>query len=709
MNKNETLKQQEKINIGGFKPENDFANCLIPLLDSLGWRGDHVHLVEAISSDEGMMTLQDMLNTMANLKFESKSISIRLNNIDDRLFPCLFVPNQGKAVVLIRKTGNGIFIFDGSTAKYSQLDETKQKGLAVLFQGMKNEIGSLLKPQAKWFSKVVRNFYSLIYLGISISLILSIIAFIFPLMVMKIYDQILLPDASKSIGYFAIGIVIFVICEIGFNFLRSNLFGYVSVRMSNVVGNEIFRRLMYLPAGFTESATLSSQVSRIKDFENVKSFLGGPAIISLFELPFIFLLVGGMIAIGGEVAYVPLCFIILFVVFGFIIYHFVKENTETTGKSSSAKQEFVIEMLSNIRAVKYLGIKKFCIKKYRTLSAEAAIDSFSSSGLTSFINSFSQFMVSAAGLATMTVGVYNVMNGKMMLGALMACMMLVWRVLAPLRSGFGVFTQLGKVQKSIMQINRLMNLPIEHKLESSMIIIKQFTGKIVFNQVSIRYSMDAHPALIGINFELIRGETLIVVGHDGAGKSTLLKLILGLYQPQAGRVLIDDMNVRQMDPIILRRSIGYAPQTGKLLYGTIAQNLRLAHPIASDEDLKTAAEKATILNDIMKLPDGFSTVIGIHNITQFTSGFIQGLNLARIFLKNSVIFLMDEPENGLNSQHEKLIIEGLKQYKEKSTMILATHSSNFFQIADKILWLEKGRMRMFGQAKQVLPKYLKAI
>lgn len=690
-------------------PSGEFANCLNPLLEAVGWTGHARELHEALPHQLETMEMDDLLNTMANLKYESKSVKTRLRHIDTLHMPCLFISDRGNVQVLLKKEDDQILIYDGDSAKYCQIAESQQKGTVVFFRSLKNDTVSLLSQQEDWFRKILARFKKIFLLGALTSFILSIIAVVSPLFVMTIYDQVLSADSVDTLWFLGIGIIIFILADVGFRLIRSYLFTFVSIRFANIVGNEVMRRILYLPSSFTETAALGSQVARIKDFDSVKDFFGGPAMVALFEIPFLIVLIGTMFAIGGSLALVPLVAIALFVIFGAITIPISKRVNANAAQSGTARQTFVLEMLSNLQTIKYTGNTKYWAERYRNLSAEAVMDSYSASRYIAFIEVSSQALVASAGIATMSIGVLNVLAGSMSMGSLIASMLLVWRVLAPLRTGFGVVAQVEKIQKSVKQLNRLMNFRLENKLEGSLTQNQQLKGDVSIVQASIRYSPDAHPALLGVNLQVSQGENLVIIGHDGAGKTTLLKLILGLYHPQAGRVMIDNVNVKQMAPLSLRQSIAYTPQHDQVFYGTIAQNIRFSDPLASDEELYEAARKATILDDILNLSDGFETRINTDNLTQFTSQFRSGIGLARMFLRKSKLLLLDEPEHGINPLNEAAFLDELKSLKGKATVIISTHNTNYFPLADRVLWLEKGRIKKAGPASEVVPLYLKQL
>jgi len=289
-------------------------------------------------------------------------------------------------------------------------------------------------------------------------------------------------------------------------------------------------------------------------------------------------------------------------------------------------------------------------------------------------------------------------------------MILVWRVLAPLQTAFVSLTRLTQVKSSISQINNLMNIRGERDQHAIVNPIKQMEGFVTFARVSIRYSPESDPALVGVSFELEPGEVLCIVGGNGSGKSTALKLLAGMYAPQAGSIRIDNMDIRQMDTVELRHAVAYVPQIVQFFYGTIAQNLRLAHPTATLEDLYAACERAEVLDDILALEqgsgkwrrEGFEVRIGDQSSGQMPTSLLQRLNLARGYLKKSPIILFDEPGNGLDFKGDQAFMRTVDAMRGETTVLMVTHRPSHLKLADKILWLEYGNVRAFGPAAEVL-------
>ena len=687
--------------------QSDIARALVPLLDALGWRGDDSFLYAAMPHMPSKMGVVELLNTMANLKFESRVQDARLNMIDRRQMPCLFVPQNGAAKVLLAQSGAQILAFDGSVGEYVHVDISEIPGQAIFFRPMSIGADSFLKQQPDWFRKVLGRFSKLFIQIIILTGILTTLALLTPVFIMTLYDQVLGAGSIRALSYLGVGIALYILADAGFRYLRSYLFNFTSVRLGNIIGNEVLRRILYLPPAYTETANMGAQVARIRDFESVREFLAGPAASSLIELPFLLILVIGLFLIGGQVAWVPIAAMLVFAAFGLAILPFMRRANSDAAKMGAERQTFILEMLSNLAEIKNIGATKKWLERYRKLSADAAWSTYSTAQLTAFVNTFSHTLVMLAGLLTMGVGVNMVMNGAMSSGALMASMILTWRILSPLRTGFSVLAQTGRIKRSIDQIDRLMNIRLENKQETTLLRTLALDGQVNFTNVAIRYSQEAPPALIGINFEAKPGEVVILVGHDGAGKTTIMKLILGLYYPQAGQILLDNTNVRQLDSVGVRHAIGYAPQSNNFFYGTIAQNMRLSYPRATDEDLQQAAWKAQVLDDILALPEGFETRIGDHNISIISTSFRKRLNLARVFLRKTKLYLFDEPETGMTEWEVDNFVAALGMDKGNATIIIATHNPRFMDLADKVVWLEKGRMRMMGPPNEVCEAFSK--
>ncbi len=684
---------------------SDLAACLEVLLMALSWRGQQRNIAEAMPHFADELDITGFRNVMANLQFSSRPERMRLDEIDPRLMPCLFVADDMSACILMARSDFGMRVFDGGLGDYRTLSvsEMRVKGTAYFFQPVDLEEQKIVQQKIGWFWMVMERFRSLVYQILGLTLLLNLLALATPLFVMAVYDKVVATGSMSTLAYFGVGVSIALVCDYVLRKIRTRIFAFVGARIDNIVGNEVFKRIMFLPPAFTERATIGAQVARIKDFESIRDFFTGPMAVVLFELPFSFIFIIVIFVLGGAIAFIPILMLVLFWLVGLAMGPMVRDAITETARFGSKRQELIIETISSMRAIKYSNSEETWLNRYRDISAKSSMASFRSSQVTSYLTTISHVLMISSGVATIGVGVFQVFAGAMSIGGLVAAMMLVWRVLGPLQSGFVTLTRIEQVRSSINQINNLMNINSEHK-DAVINSNRKVDGFISFGRVSLRYSPEADPALVGVNFDVNPGEVIALVGGNGSGKSTVLKLLLGMYTPQAGSIRLDQTDIRQLDLIELRQMLGYVPQTTQFFYGTISQNLRLANPAASDEEIAEACRLANLLEDIEALPKGFWTRIGEGTGGQLPTSFQQRLNLARCFIKKPRVMLFDEPGNGLDFEDDQIFMKTVERFKQEGVCsFIVTHRPSHLRIADKILWLENGHMKMYGATEEVKP------
>jgi len=692
------------------RDQTDLANCLLPLLDVLHWRGAQRHIAEAIPHFVNSIDVTSFRNIMATLHYESRPLKLRLDKVDPRLFPCLFMPDDGDAMVLINLQQGKISVYDGGKEEYLEIPRAKIEGEALFFTSVDAE--EILPQQQKlgWFRAVNERFRSLFYQTLGLTFFLNILALATPMFVMGVYDKVVATGSMPTLAFFAVGVSIAIICDLFLRYIRTRILAFIGARLDNIVGIAIFHKILFLPPTFTERSTIGSQVARIKDFETIRDFFTGAMALTLLELPFVVIFIIVIAYLGGAVAFVPLIMVALYGILTLIFTPIIRASVSSAARATGKKQELVVETLAGMRAIKYCGAEATWLDRYRKLSAKAALNGFYASQYSGLIQTLSHVLMISAGVGTIVFGVFRILEGEMSIGGLVASMMLVWRVLGPLQTGFVSMARITQVRGSIGQINSLMNIRAEREQHSLVNPIKRMDGFVSFSRVSIRYSADADPALVGVTFELVPGEVVAVVGGNGSGKSTVLKLMVGMYNAQAGSIRIDNQDIRQMDSVELRHSVAYVPQSIQFFYGTIAQNLRLAYPTASDEDLRWACYKAGVLDEVEGFVQGsgkwkrtgFEVRIGDSGAGQMPTSVLQRLNLARGYLKRSPIMLFDEPGNGLDFEGDQTFMRMVDELRYNTTCMIVTHRPSHLKICDKIVWLDYGAVRAFGPAEEVL-------
>ena len=691
-----------------FTTTSPCAACLMPLLKELGWNNYARELVEALPHFSEQFDLIDLRNILVTLGYESSAITSRIDSIKPELYPCLFQSDRGDLYVLTSREGDLVTYFDATQQRECTGDILWDKGTVYVFTDThpSQSSGMAGGAQEKWFSKLLQRFRGMIVHLLAMTFVVNLVALSIPLFIMLIYDKVIGAKSPDTLPYLVAGIVILVLADLVLRFLRAKLLGTVAGRLDYLIGVETFRQMISLPPILTERSTVAAQLSRLKQFDSVRDFFTGPNAAIALELPFVFLFIGVIALLGGFIALIPLAMVLGFFMLGAVWLPTLDEKIQRAGKARTDKQRILMQTLAGRRAIKGIGGESVWWERFREVSGESVMANYSTFISSGSMNSVAQGMVTLSGLAVLALGTLSVMEAQMSIGALIAIMALVWRVLSPLQSAFLSFSKFEQTLKAIQQINQLMKMKVETQSSHAGLLRADLQGEIRVDRVSFRYGPDQDPALLGVSFEVKPGEMVAVVGHTGSGKSTMLKLIAGMYRPQAGALLFDQQDLRQLNALELRRAIAYVPQVTKLFHGTIAQNMRLNNGLASDDDLTKAALDAGVLEEILALPEGFDTRIGDNETERLPPGFMRSLAMARAFVSPAGILLLDEPGASLDYESDLRFVKHLKQLRGRRTIIMVSHRPSHIRLADKVVLMEQGTVQFMGPADEAVKRLM---
>lgn len=683
--------------------------CLRPLLKSLQWRGDEHYLFEAMPHMLSIDNTEKFSWVMKNLGYATKTHIIALEDISEKNLPCLFVPKEGGApIVIMEKTPTGLSVFQSDSQKIETITHLAIPGTALYFKKTKDEL--IKEDYQNWFHDVIYNCKGMIFLVLVLSFFQAILFLMTPIYIMFLYSEVIVSHSYTILLTFTAGIMFGLYSLKKIIDIRTRILGHFGSRLQNNIGVVIFARLLKLQPAYIETAPVSRQILRISDFNQLREFFGGPLFSTLFELPFILIFLGFIWLIGGILILVPLAAIFFYFIIAAFLWFFEKKTVKENASVKAQYQNYLLETFSGMRSLQYAGLQAVWFKRFEELCAAAAL--YGKHAL--WLNSLNEVVFDAltllTGLATLVVGTVLIMHEQIHLGALIAILFMIWRLLAPIKTLAVVFPKLIQVKKSINQINDLMRfpteIPTEHQWENTP---KQLFGDIRFEQVAFRYPGSDTLILKNVNFSVKKGETVLVLGTAASGKSTIIALLLSLYPILGGYVYLDGKNIKQFDVHFLRRHIAYAPQQAELFYGTLEQNLKLSNPLASKEAVIAAVKAANLWEDIEKLPDGLDTRIRFYGDYRFGVGFCQKMNLARAYLKDAPILILDEPTNGLDGKSAAILTDYLASNKGKKTILLFENNTKHIHLANIVVVLQEGVITLAGKPDDVLKKIPKGM
>lgn len=698
--------------LGDRERSAQFAKCIPAMLAAMKWHGDLKSVCEALPYRPDQLDNDDFLNTWWNLGFLARSTCTPINDIDQRLLPCLFVTetddgDRGRALVVLKdddaasKDGRSVF----SGEKDALIDcPSSHVSTAYFFRKRDHEEeGAAVVPGASWFQSSFRQFHGTLGHILLVSMLLNLFSLAPVLFVMVVFDRVIRADAAHTLNLLVIGVCGAIATEAAIRFLRLKSLAWFAARFGNIVSNAIMGHLLSLPPAFTERSAVAAQISRIRTFESVREFFTGPIFLALLDLPFIFVVVATIGFIGGPLAVVPVVLASIYIILILALRPSLCASIYASAKAEAQIRRMTMETLSKIKALQYSGMTEGSMERLRELSGRASYFNSRSTFLASLIESIGHGLSMVAGVAVLGFGIGYVWSGELSVGALIATMILVWRALSPLQVACSSLPRIEQLLNSIHQVNRLMEIRAERDEDLVPSSSGSFKGHITYSKVGLRYTKEADPVFVGLTFDIKPGEMVAIIGGNGSGKSTVLKLINRLYAPQAGTISIDGVDIRQIDPIELRRRIAYVPSAPEFLAGMVAENLRFAAPLARDEEIRKALEEADALDDVEALPNGLDTRIGDGGAGQLSSALGFRLNLARAYLKDSSIMSFDEfPFAFLNSKSADAFLDFLQRAKGRRTVVLVTHREDNIKMADTAVFLQANERPVVGQPDDVL-------
>jgi len=683
--------------------DSAFAGCLQPLLGAFRWRGSPRQLAEAVTA-HGCMDLLDFRNAMANLDFASRVETARLKDIDPRLLPCVFVPDGGDPMVVLEagRAPGTLVCFEGASARTITTDILGRRGSVCFFTLDEARVDTSPSHKGGWLQSVRRRFEGTFVLLLGLSFFLSLLALLPAFFIQAVYDRVLATHEHATLAFLAVGVLFALVCDTALRVVRGAILARIGARLDYLIGTSTIRKLLSLPLARLEKTAIGSQIARLQQFEGLRGIFTGPMALALLELPFVFVFVIAIVAIGGWIALVPIGLAFVIASFGLLAIRYARDASSRAAGSHGDHQSLLIEILSNLPAIKAGAAEAIWLERFRERSAEIALANLGYARIAALTENIAQAINLVAGASTLAIGALLALDGSLSVGALIASMTLVWRMLAPFQTLFVTLTKVKEIRSAVRGVDQMMLVPSEGSIDDGRPRAthgRRFAGRIAFQRVVLRYAAHHEPAIGGVSFDIKPGQVVAVTGGNGCGKSSVLKLVAGVYRPQIGAVLIDGVDSRQINPIDLRQSIAYLPQQSDLFSGTLADNLRLARPTASDDELRAAVAKVGLLAEIDALPAGFGTAAD-----QLSASFTRRLVLARTCLMDASIVLLDEPGVLLDAAGEDLLLAQLDALRGRSTVLLVTHHPAQVRAADRVIVLRHGTIVHDGSPQELMTK-----
>ncbi len=685
-------------------------SCLLVLAKHFQMPCTAASLTERLPLVDNKLTLALFTRAAERAGLAAGINKIPLESISAFALPAILLLNDGDACLLLEKSADKSTILmhntgGGTISIPNQELEDIYSGHAIfvkpIYTFTRRTKESVQAKPRDWFWNVIIKSWPAYIEVLCASVLINIFGLAIPLFTMNVYDRVVPNQATETMWVLASGIALIFIFDLFLKSLRGYFIDIASKKMDVKLSAIIFEHILGIQIGARPSS-VGAFANVIQSFEGFRDFITSTTITVLVDLPFVFLYLFVIYYLGGNLVFVPLTVLPIVFIMGFLLQAPLTRLTKTSFQLASEKQATLIESLAGIEAIKSSGAEGMMQGRFENVVIYAAK---LGAHLRLLVNSSINISNLAQQISNVTIvifGVYQIIEGDLTVGALIACTILAGRALAPMGQVAAIFTRYYQSVQAFHSINQVMQLPTDVQDATHYLHRPNIDGMIEFKNVEFHYPDQTQPILNNVSFKIKAGERVGIIGRIGSGKSTIAKLILALYRPDKGSIHIDETDYLQLNPADLRRQIGYVPQDIVLFYGSIKDNIRMGAPYASDEKILKAAELAGVVQFTKNHPEGFDKQVGERG-NRLSAGQRQAVAMARAMLLSPRILIFDEPTASMDDSSEAQLRKNIKNNLAKNTtLILVTHKVSMLELVDRLIVLDNGHIVADGPKETVL-------
>lgn len=522
-----------------------------------------------------------------------------------------------------------------------------------------------------------------IQMGILVSsFFINLLALALPIFVLVVYGRIIPHHANNTLILMVIGVATALILETILKVCRSWVSSWSDARYEYFSLTQGVRHLLYSNLYDFEKSSPGVYLEKLNSIYALKNFFGGQALLAIVDIPFtvVFLFFIGYLA--GPLVLIPVVMLMLFVWAILYTSKILSDHIEERYLVDDRRINYVISLLTGMHTVKSMAIENPMLRRYERLQKSSSDSSYKVGLAGSVATIISNSAIQITTVLVVAAGAYWVIAGHLTAGGLAACILLAGRALQPIGRAIEVLTRLQSIRLAEERVEELNKMPQEKGLMLPDFPVMK--GAVVIKDLSFRYAKDKPWILKDINLNIREKETIAIEGSNFSGKSTFLWLLLNMFNPETGEILIDGLDIQEFNPISIRKSIAYLPQRGVLFNGSILDNLTMFRPELFDK-ARDIAEEWGIADDIRKLAYGYETKIGRAVSESISPGLRELITIARPFIdvQEPSIILFDEATRYLDVESDNIMQNALKRYKDKSTIVIISSRPSMLSLADR--------------------------
>jgi ATP-binding cassette, subfamily C, bacterial LapB len=561
------------------------------------------------------------------------------------------------------------------------------------------------KPRlAEWLMAPMRANRSTYWKVALAAVFINVFGLLTSLFTMTVYDRVVPNNAISSLVALTIGLGIVIIFDFILKMLRAYFVDHAGAQIDRDIGEAVFERLLAMRLELKKGST-GALAGMMRELEALRDFFASATLTAVVDVPFILLTLLIVWIIGGPVVIVPALMVPLVILIGWLTHPAVERLSARAVGEGLLKQSVLVEAIGGLETVKSAGAAPLLSRRWLKAVQQHSDSSLRQRLVAAIGVTFATSAGTISYAGVVIVGVHLIAIRELTMGGLIACSILAGRAIAPLAQISQLLTRMTSTRTAYRQINEMMQMPSEGP-EGEALKLSGVEGKIEFRNVGFRYPGAPERAIDALSFTVEPGEHVALLGRVGSGKSTIARLILGLYPPEEGLIMIDGSDIRQLDMPSLRANVGAAMQESVLLTGSVRENIALGRPGIGDEEMVRAAQISGTHQFMGQIANGYDLRLADRG-EGLSGGQRQSIAIARALAGRPPILVMDEPSSAMDAQTEGGLIQRLQEELQGRTLILITHRPPLLQLVQRIILMDQGKIVSDGPRDSVLKQIMR--
>lgn len=686
-------------------------DCLVFLCTRFGKTKSAESIKSGLAYDDKGMGPDLFCEAAANLGLKSEIVQkTDISSLAQSVLPCVLILKGNHPCVLLssdRKTGEAqIFSPETGSIREAQLPDLVEDytGYCIFIHPQTSfkepDVTVIQDHGAHWFWGIVKRSRSTYGMVVIASLFINLFGLVSPLFIMNVYDRVI-PNNTIETGWaLGLGALVAFVFDFIFRTIRGYLIDFSGRKTDVIAARRIYDHVLDMKLADRPKSS-GAFANMLRDFDSVREFFTSATITALVDLPFTLLFLFFVYQLGGYIAFILVGLIFLVCFIGFFIQMGLKKLVRASVKAAQTRHGLLVETINGLETIKASHADGRFRSRYSAQIGEDALYAQKSRFLSALGVNIATFLQQTAAVIIILNGMYLVQNGDMTVGGLIACVILGGRALAPIGQIANLMTRYHQAGSSLKMLDGIMATDIERPKDRDFLHRPDLSGALSFDKVSFAYPDSEVDVLQDISFTIKAGEKVGIIGRVGSGKSTIARLLLNLYEPNNGVICADETDYRQIDPADLRKNMAYIAQDVILFQGSVRDNITLATPHASEEEILRCATAAGVHDFVSRHPMGYDAPVGERG-SALSGGQRQAVALARAMLAQPNMIICDEPTNAMDVQSENAFCRYVKKQSKGKTFILVTHKHSMLTMVDRLILMHNGKVVMDGRRDDVI-------